>query len=378
MTSTNTGTRTLKIACFRLLAVLLVLACVEAAARGAEALFPAQQASIASPNPGADPASLRRLAAMQRKAGQGVPMQEDQARQWALTPGVRLVNRFGITFRVNALGMRGPRVQPRAPGEQRLLALGDSSVFGVNVPERKVFINMAAAAMSQQPGQRVTAVNGAAPGHDSSQAYETLRLHGKRVQPTWVVIACLWSDVIYQRGPDMRFTAGQEGAFTLRRALGRVALYRLLKRGLAPWLQSRRVSWAASDAQIGAAADGSQSRVSLSSYIANLRRMVRLARSLGARPAFVVLPAPADFDQAPVVETVQVYRQAMRLVARQEGAPLVDGPKLFRARGADVGWFLDHVHPGPRGHALLGQALADLLSRAGPVGAAQRTPEDDR
>ena len=81
----------------------------------------------------------------------------------------------------------------------------------------------------------------------------------------------------------------------------------------------------------------------------------------GIQPVFLVLPAPMDFDTVPPPETVIAYRAAMATVAREAGAPLLDGPSLFKKEGS-MNDFIDQVHPSRSGHARLGHALADLLA----------------
>ena len=52
----------------------------------------------------------------------------------------------------------------------------------------------------------------------------------------------------------------------------------------------------------------------------------------------------------------------MRDAASRHGAPLIDAGALFREAGAGAdALFVDEMHPSRRGHALLGQALADAL-----------------
>ena len=354
-----------KKALFCLVALLLVAGIVELSARAWEAASPPARRTIPTTEPRQDPAALRRLEALQQKERQGYPMQADAARRWGLTPGTRLEYRqYKMDLRVNSLGMRGPELSPRGPREERLFALGDSTVFGDKVAERQVFVNAAARRLTARLGRPVSAAIGAVPGHDSGQSLKTLDRHGQRVQPTWVVIATLWSDVVYRKGPDMRFDADQQNVLEVRRVLGRLASYRVLRRALAPWLQTRRVRWIASRDDIGPAADGKHSRVPLGAYISNLRQMAHKATALGARPLFLILPAPMDFDTAPTVETVSVYRRAMGHVAQQVGAPLVDGPAYFRKHGAGITGFWDHVHPNALGHALLGKALAEAITAA--------------
>ena len=347
---------------FSVIALLLLAGFVELAARGWEALSPPKERTIPTAEPGRDIASRHAMLALHRARGQGIPMQADAARRWGLAPGIKLQFDGKMDVRTNSLGMRGPELSPRQPGEVRILALGDSTVFGDMVAERLIFANVAATLLAQRRGSPVTAVIGAVPGHDSGQSLATLIKHGRRVGPSWVVIAPIWSDVVYRVSPGMRFDADQQGALAARRLLSHLASYRTLRRMLAPWLRSRRVRWIASRDDIGPAADGSRSRVPLKAYIDNLRRMARVTTSLGARPLFLILPAPMDFDAVPPVETVTMYRLAMRHVAREYKAPLVDGPAYFRKRGANVLAFWDHVHPNALGHALLGQALAETLA----------------
>ena len=88
-----------------------------------------------------------------------------------------------------------------------------------------------------------------------------------------------------------------------------------------------------------------------------------------------MLPAPMDFNTGPPPETIQRYREVMRMVARSARAPLLDGPAYFRRQGANITHFKDQIHPNRKGHQLLGRGLAEIVGRMppGPVkGAARR------
>ena len=104
----------------------------------------------------------------------------------------------------------------------------------------------------------------------------------------------------------------------------------------------------------------------LSEYIQNLKRLTRQIKALGAKPAFLILPAPMDLDPVPPPEAVLAYREAMRQAAAAADAPLVDGPALFVERGVDIGYWTDQVHPDRPGHLLLGEGLYDALKDRGP------------
>ncbi len=302
----------------------------------------------------------RQLADMRAELGpehpallQQVPMVEDESRGWTVAPS-QVIEQGDVLCRINSLGMRGPELGAKGEEELRLMTLGDSTVFGTGVAEDSVFGSVTAKALSQSTGRRVQLANGAAPGHDSSQSLATLRLHGATVAPDWVVIANLWSDVY--RHPQSEALAEQ-----IRGPLNHLATYRLLKRALAPWLTARKVRWIASQEDIGAASDGSQSRIPLRNYLGNLEALAEEATALGATPVFLVLPAPMDFDGAPLPPVVQEYRAAMAQVAATQGGLLVSGPAAFREADAGMAWFMDQVHPTAAGHAILASSLVDVL-----------------
>ena len=182
----------------------------------------------------------------------------------------------------------------------------------------------------------------------------TLKALGGTVQPTWLVIGNLWSD-LYRR--DATIDVNAERA---RTGLRQLATYRLLWTTMGPALGAQKVGWVHSPEDIADGLDHA-ARVGFDGYVKNLRGMVAQAGLLNARVAFVVLPAPMDFDEVPPPPTVEAYRDGMRAVANESRALLIDGPALFRTAGTGVADFLDQVHPAPSGHRLLGIALARAI-----------------
>ena len=268
-------------------------------------------------------------------------------------------------FRSNSHGLRGPDLADAEPGEVRILVLGDSSAFGSNVEEDEALGAIAAAQLSASWKRKVVHVNGAIPGHDSNQSVRVLTKFGGWARPSWVVVTSLWSDIY--RGDHFRNPSndGYYGPPALR-VLRASAVYRVLRRALDPWLSSRKVGWLTSEEDIGSTQGGPDTRVLLPRYVSNLETMASRARALGARPVFIMLPAPMDFDVVPPPTTVQEFRLAMRSAAERVGAPLIDGPAEFRRRGAGPAYFFDQVHPTQEGHAILGEALAEVIETVGP------------
>src|SRR5690348_15508791 len=70
---------------------------------------------------------------------QGLYIPDDPPGRYRLQPGFRgtVTNRveFDTEVSINQAGMRGPEVGPRPPGGVRILALGDSFVFGVGAEQ---------------------------------------------------------------------------------------------------------------------------------------------------------------------------------------------------------------------------------------------------
>ena len=182
------------------------------------------------------------------------------------------------------------------------------------------------------------------------------------MNPDYVLVGTLWSDVYANFSPER----DEKASIELKSRMRTSATYRCLRRGLAPWLRARKIRFIDSNSDIGPDPTGATSRVSLSQYIENLRDIAREARAMGATPVFIALPAPMDFDQVDVPETVLEYRAAMAHVAGESEAPFVDGPDLFRTQGAGIGWFIDQVHPSAAGHALLAEGIVNAIQRSAP------------
>lgn len=348
-----------KKALFAFAATVLSLVALEGAARLVEAAWPMRRVPL--PTPGDNYRFMHEMQSRRLEDGSAIPMIANLQRRWAMAPGELLMDKHKV--RINAAGLRGPELTSKKTGEVRILTLGDSSIFGASAGERDVFSAVAASRLSRLWRRRVAAVNGGIPGYDSGQSLALLREVGRKVQPDLVVIGNIWSDIYSsEKGVDL-----QAGRGSLPWPLTHLALCRRIQNVLEPAPPApRKVRFLGSRDDVGAV-DGSgvPPRVLPNAYRENLDAMARQARSLGARPVFLLLPAPMDFDAVPPPRTITRYRGIMSRVAALHDAPLLDGRKVFGAVGSGF-WFVDQVHPSPEGHHLLGRALADLLARHAP------------
>jgi lysophospholipase L1-like esterase len=284
----------------------------------------------------------------------GIPMMSHPTRSWTLPPGAQMVE-TNVMTRVNAMGLRGPDVpDERKPGEVRLLTLGDSSVFGYGVDEPMVMDRVAASVLRTYWRVPVRGINGGTPGYTSVQALATLREVGPRYRPQWVVIAAIWSDLFQVDRPLDKAVVFRPPS----------ALYRTATRWLGPWLRPRAVGFLDLERGVGTPSADRSARTDTDQYRRTLTELATTARSLGAEPVFLVLPAPIDLDDAPPPSFIQAYRHTMAEVAQEAGAPIIDAPTRFRQDGATNADFYDQIHPSRDGHARLGAMVATAIANA--------------
>jgi lysophospholipase L1-like esterase len=340
---------------FTLVAVALVFGALEGLCRALEPGL--TEGTIPMPFPGTRTREFdARITEAREAAGSAVPLVYDESSGWTLPPS--RTEAFGATvMRYNALGMRGPDWPPPKPGEVRILSLGDSSIFGLGVMESQVFNAVAAEELAARWTRDVVGVIGGIPGFTTTQALSLQARVEAGIGPSWVVIGCLWSDVLHPgTAPEIA-------------APSPFATYRVARLFLAPWLTTQKVRFLDSRADVST--PGGEARTGLDRYAANLRALAERALADGAKPAFLLLPAPLDLDAAAPPENVSTYRAAMRGVAAAMNAPLVDGVALAKERGATLAWWSDQVHPSSLGHRELGLALAEALAPIGPPPAGQ-------
>lgn len=252
---------------------------------------------------------------------------------------------------VNTLGMRAPELSEKADGARRMLFLGDSTVFGVLVPDGETFADRVGAKLGPvDPALEV--LNGGVPGYSSWQVLRALETRLLDLEPDLVVVGALWSDTQGAGTPDAaRFPRSPFGW------LAKVSVYHFTRE----WVNHLRYGGRPQQVTFGLGPAGEGARVPLPDYAANLRTIASTVRGAGGDVAFLVLPCVKDPAGHGVGDHRDDYRAAMREAARELGAPLVDTPALFvGTHPADM--FSDEVHPTSAGHAVIADALVTALA----------------
>jgi lysophospholipase L1-like esterase len=231
------------------------------------------------------------------------------------------------TYRVrtNAQGFRTPPfASTPAPGVIRVVCLGDSSTFGMNVEEPDSYPRQLASLLEARHPGRFEVLNFGVPGYTSRQGLELLRRDVLALAPDVVTFAFGHNDRFTPRPTTddeaIRFNQSALGSlvFAMRRGLDRLYLFRLLRKAFARLVQL--------DYELVVTGDKRSTLENVSENIANAGALLR---PLGV--PFVVLDA--DFYGTDV-------GAALRVGAASAEAPFVDLPGAFeqarRRRAGDL------------------------------------------
>jgi hypothetical protein len=105
--------------------------------------------------------------------------------------GTHVVQGRRVTIELND-GLRGPPFPRKAPGEFRVLFLGDSFPFGHGVEAHEAFPALAAERLAAALGRSVVAGNAGIPGATFGEQLHALRRHRVRFEPD-LVVSCFYT-----------------------------------------------------------------------------------------------------------------------------------------------------------------------------------------
>jgi lysophospholipase L1-like esterase/tetratricopeptide (TPR) repeat protein len=269
---------------------------------------------------------------------------------YRLKPGISLLD----TYRIDARGHRGPEVQAaRRPGTLRLLALGDSTTFGLGVAESQRWSDVLQRLLGALLAGRleVQVCNAGVPSYSSRQNLVQLERELPALRPDVVLLHVTGHN-------DSCSTRGLTDDELVRRA-----------RSARGWWEN--LSLVRATGLVEAVPLGElRLRVTLEELEANLHAAVKLVREAGSQPVLVisgrseavVLAAPMQAEVDALVERV----------AARDGVPVADARPGF-ASLSPRNLFLDSIHPDPDGHRLIAwAALAALVAQSGPLAQAPR------
>jgi lysophospholipase L1-like esterase len=137
-----------------------------------------------------------RLAGWDRPALQTTPLPEelagliqpDRELFWSLRPDTHTTWR-NTQVSINHQGTRGPDIPPKQPGEFRILSLGESTTFGVNVSDDQTYSAVLEQSIrAAMPGRPITVINAGVSAYSSFQSVLLLEQRGLAWQPDLVLL----------------------------------------------------------------------------------------------------------------------------------------------------------------------------------------------
>jgi lysophospholipase L1-like esterase len=307
---------------------------------------------------------------------------------------------------LNRAGFRSREFEPKRAGVLRILALGDSCTYGIlsapewtfyHIPEPYPQLLERFAAERLGSG-KLEVLNAGVPGYTSFHGVMLLRSKLRGLEPDVITVRYGWNDHFVQVLPSTASYREPQNAFVLgvQDLLLRTSLYGFFRR-LGLEIQARGEGRGQATPTFELPSEWSPS-IPGQVYRHNLRRIVALGRAQGARVwlltsphAFVVdanqgrygdFPMSAQqllqFNGIPsferLIEIHDDYNQALREVASELGAPVVDMDAVYRAHaGASLFLQSDVPHPTAVGHALEASTLYERLLAEGLVKPAGRT-----
>jgi hypothetical protein len=316
----------------------------------------------------------------------------DQQIGYRLRPGASTTfstSEFTTDIAINEAGVRDDPIGPKAPGERRIVVLGDSLVLAVQVPLREIFTKALERRLNARaaPGVVYRVINAGVQGYGPVEELLFFREIASAFQPDLVLVAAFVAndaveayDAAWRLDPHRSRTveARDQTERTLRRVVRRTIVLQIARQrvrqlterfGSAPG-PGRPVSTYLETAPsyIG---DGLDVAKSAWRTLADEAR-----RRNGAKTAIVLMPArfqldPAEFDRLrAVVEPTGGRLRVDGASERFEAAladlrlPMID--MLPRFRHSPQGQFFETtVHLTRRGHETVAAALDTFIAERG-------------
>ena len=305
--------------------------------------------------------------------------QRDRWSLWAPRPGAKVDHASGE--RIDALGFRGPApAAKRDPSVLRVVLLGESSTFGMNLPWSQTCAPQLAERLAER-GLRAEVVNAGVIGHTVCQGLGRYRSAVRPLHADVLVIAFgAQNEHAPAQGPgDREKLALASGECGEQRTVWHGLSQHLRVLQLWNWFLCRRAvpefkAWRAEQARqrgqdpalIGQPDWPGDRRVPLDEFEAALRQLCAEARADGARPLLCSLPrTPQTEARLPVLP---LYSAVIGRVARELAVPVVDLRAAVleaAAAGEDAASFFiptDTWHVGAKGQTMLASMLADTLA----------------
>ena len=248
-------------------------------------------------------------------------------------------------IRLNEQGWRGPPLaSPKPAGEHRILFLGDSTCWGLQVELSETFAARTAHALGSE------FVLGAFPGYSSYHSAIVL----ERLLPLEPDLVVLY---VGARNDGVRARYFPDADIPKRRARldaawHQVRLLRLVEVAIDRFYRSVFRKLLSREAR---------SRVPPDAFRANLERILRRLEEASI-PVVLVIPPLSPLFEAEQPQ-MRRYREILAEIAAAHGLPTVSVDESFAVIPASTLYFDDHYHLRAHGHGIIGKEITKILSK---------------
>ncbi len=260
--------------------------------------------------------------------------------------------------RINDRGFRTRTwTEPKPEGVTRIVCLGDSVTFGLQVTRDEAWPAVLGARLrTSRRDPSIEVVNLGTPGYTSYQARLLVEDRLKALEPDVVVVAFgVFNDWVPARGrtdAEQRPAAAWRSVRVVELAAAMVGVEGAEDLPMEPALKLKELDTRGVTAP---------RRVPPDAFEENLHAIAERAKALGAPTVFVAPALPAaTVERNPIART---YAAATRNVAGELGLPAVDVGTVYAASGLDEpALFHDFCHPSIRGHETLADAVVPVVA----------------
>lgn len=284
---------------------------------------------------------------------------------------------FLAGFRINSLGYRGPEYGPKEPGTYRVLAIGDSTVFGLFVEEEHAWPTIAQQLLRAE-GHDIEILN---MGRVATSTFGTrfdVENIAASLEPDALIISVGWFNdfqILHEEPTWDERRAVEAELFRpewerAHSPLMISRLYRLLRRihwdRIAHENAGKTARWIEEGLYKPEAADAPR-RVPLSQFRENLAAICVWATKRGL-PLYYTTPALRPQD-AEIYELQVEYLRVIEEEAERCGAQIIDTRELLleRAENLPIGeTWLDNVHLTREANRAVAEKVAGALAQEHP------------
>lgn len=297
---------------------------------------------------------------------------------------------FTTDIAINARGVRDDPIGAKRPGERRIVVLGDSIVMAVQVAARETFTRVLEQRLNATPGgPEYRVINAGVQGFGPVEELLFFERVAARFEPDLVlVVVFVPNDAIEAADRRWRLDPERRRNHDLRTGEVERRLRRLVRQSMVAQILRLRVRQVvnrfgprpAPDRRIVGYAVDPPDEVARAFDVARdvLARLVRSARSRGARSALVLMPArfqldPHEFQRveamvAPDGYAITIDGASERFAAALAplGVPILDLLPAYREASEPLSIFFRRTaHLTPAGHALTADRLSEFLRAEG-------------